>query len=52
MTPLALLNDKPATELIGLAKLIVPFGGLQRTGLRGGQTIIVLQGLDLTAVVP
>ena len=35
------LDDKPATELIGLAKLIVPFGGLQRTGLRGGQTIIV-----------
>ncbi|UGY06583.1 quinone oxidoreductase family protein [Bradyrhizobium quebecense] len=41
VTPLANLDDKPATELIGLAKLIVPFGGLQRTGLRGGQTIIV-----------
>ncbi len=40
-TPLACLNDKPATELIALAKLIVPFGGLQRTGLRGGDTIIV-----------
>ncbi|QPF85086.1 zinc-binding alcohol dehydrogenase family protein [Bradyrhizobium genosp. L] len=40
-TPLANLDDTPATELIGLAKLIVPFGGLQRTGLRGGQTIIV-----------
>src|SRR5246500_434880 len=39
--PLENLNDKPATELIGLAKLIVPFGGLQRTGLRGGDTIIV-----------
>ncbi|MGY3531346.1 zinc-binding dehydrogenase [Bradyrhizobium sp. USDA 4452] len=41
VTPLANLDDRPATELIGLAKLIVPFGGLQRTGLRGGQTIIV-----------
>lgn len=41
VTPLALLDGKPATELIGLAKLIVPFGGLQRTGLRGGETIIV-----------
>ena len=35
------LDDKPATQLIGLAKLIVPFGGLQRTGLSGGETIIV-----------
>ena len=41
VTPLAGLNDKPASELIGLAKLIVPFGGLQRSGLRGGHTIIV-----------
>jgi alcohol dehydrogenase len=41
VTPLAGLDDKPVTELIGLAKLIVPFGGLQRTGLRGGDTIIV-----------
>ncbi|MBR1162430.1 quinone oxidoreductase family protein [Bradyrhizobium elkanii] len=41
VTPLSNLDDKPATELIGLAKLIVPFGGLQRSGLRGGQTIIV-----------
>lgn len=41
VTPLANLDDRPATELIGLAKLIVPFGGLQRSGLRGGQTIIV-----------
>jgi alcohol dehydrogenase len=41
VTPLAGLDDKPATELIGLAKLIVPFGGLQRSGLRGGQTIVV-----------
>jgi len=41
VTPLASLDDKPATELIGLAKLIVPFGGLQRTGLRGGHTIII-----------
>jgi alcohol dehydrogenase len=41
VTPLAGLEDQPATELIGLAKLIVPFGGLQRSGLRGGQTIIV-----------
>ncbi|WP_050631460.1 quinone oxidoreductase family protein [Bradyrhizobium viridifuturi] len=41
VTPLASLDDRPATELICLAKLIVPFGGLQRSGLRGGQTIIV-----------
>jgi alcohol dehydrogenase len=41
VTPLAGLEDKPATELIGLAKLIVPFGGLQRADLRGGDTIIV-----------
>jgi alcohol dehydrogenase len=41
VTPLSGLDDKPAAELIGLAKLIVPFGGLQRSGLRGGQTIIV-----------
>ena len=41
ITPLSGLDDRLATELIGLAKLIVPFGGLQRTGLRGGQTIII-----------
>jgi alcohol dehydrogenase len=41
VTPLTRLDDRPATELIGLAKLIVPFGGLQRSGLRGGATIIV-----------
>jgi alcohol dehydrogenase len=41
ITPLDRLDDKPATELIGLAKLIVPFGGLQRSGLRGGQTVII-----------
>jgi alcohol dehydrogenase len=41
VTPLDGLDDRPATELIGLAKLIVPFGGLRRTGLSGGGTIIV-----------
>jgi alcohol dehydrogenase len=41
VTPLAGLDDRPATELIGLAKLTVPFGGLQRSGLRGGDTIII-----------
>lgn len=41
LTPLSWLDEKPASELIGLAKLIVPFGGLQRTGLRGGDTIII-----------
>ncbi|CCE10886.1 Alcohol dehydrogenase, zinc-binding [Bradyrhizobium sp. STM 3843] len=40
-TPLGGLDDRPATELIGLAKLIVPFGGLQRLNLRGGQTVII-----------
>ena len=41
VTPLDGLDDRPAAELIGLAKLIVPFGGLQRAGLRGGDTIII-----------
>ena len=41
VTPLFNMDDKPATELIGLAKLIVPFGGLQRTGFRGGETILI-----------
>jgi alcohol dehydrogenase len=41
VTPLTRLDDRPATELIGLAKLIVPFGGLQRSGLSGGETILV-----------
>jgi alcohol dehydrogenase len=41
VTPLTGLDERPAIELIGLAKLIVPFGGLQRTGLRGGDTVIV-----------
>jgi alcohol dehydrogenase len=41
VTPLAGLEDRPATELIGLAKLIVPFGGLQRSGVRGGDTVII-----------
>jgi alcohol dehydrogenase len=41
VTPLVGLDDRPASELIGLAKLIVPFGGLQRSGLRGGETLIV-----------
>src|SRR6201999_3141227 len=41
VTPLFNMDDKPAAELIGLAKLIVPFGGIQRTGLRGGETILV-----------
>ncbi len=41
VTPLDGLDDRPATELIGLAKLIVPFGGLQRLDLKGGQTVII-----------
>jgi alcohol dehydrogenase len=41
VTPLFGMDDKPATELIGLAKLIVPFGGLRRTGLSGGETILI-----------
>lgn len=40
-TPLRGLDDRDAIELIGLAKLIVPFGGLQRANLKGGQTIII-----------
>jgi alcohol dehydrogenase len=41
VTPLTRLDDRPATELIALAKLIVPFGGLQRSGLSGGETILI-----------
>jgi len=41
VTPLVGLEHRSATELIGLAKLIVPFGGLKRSGLRGGHTIII-----------
>lgn len=41
VTSLGGLDDRPATGLIGLAKLIVPFGGLQRLNLRGGQTVII-----------
>ena len=41
VTPLDGLDDRVATELIGLAKLIVPFGGLRRLDLRGGQTVII-----------
>jgi alcohol dehydrogenase len=41
VTPLVGLDERPATELIGLAKLIVPFGGVQRTGLHGGDTILI-----------
>ena len=41
VTPLDGLDERPAAELIGLAKLIVPFGGLQRARLRGGDTIII-----------
>jgi alcohol dehydrogenase len=41
VTPLFNMDEKPAAELIGLAKLIVPFGGIQRTGLTGGETILV-----------
>jgi alcohol dehydrogenase len=41
VTQITYLDHRPARELIGLAKLIVPFGGLQRLGLRGGQTVII-----------
>lgn len=40
-TPLRGLDQAKADDLIGLAKLIVPFGGLQRANLKGGQTIII-----------
>src|SRR5258707_12945873 len=39
VTPLDGLDDRPATELIGLAKLNVPYGALQRTGLPGAQPV-------------
>jgi len=41
VTPLPGLDDRPVTELLGLAKLVVPFGGLQRLNLRGGQTVVI-----------
>ncbi|MGC2777642.1 MAG: zinc-binding alcohol dehydrogenase family protein [Bradyrhizobium sp.] len=41
VTPLAGLDDRPVIELLGLAKLVVPFGGLRRLKLRGGQTVII-----------
>jgi alcohol dehydrogenase len=41
VTALFDMDDKPAAELIALAKLIVPFGGIQRTNLRGGETILI-----------
>jgi alcohol dehydrogenase len=40
-TPLKGLDGHSGEELLGLAKLIVPFGGLQRSGLAGGQTILI-----------
>ncbi|BAM86400.1 alcohol dehydrogenase, zinc-binding [Bradyrhizobium oligotrophicum S58] len=41
VTPLPGLDDRSVTELLGLAKLVVPFGGLQRLNLRGGQTVVI-----------
>ena len=40
-TPLNGLDHVTATDLLGLAKLVVPYGGLKRADLRGGQTIII-----------
>lgn len=40
-TPLRGLDDVSSLALLGLAKLIVPYGGLVRSGLRGGETLIV-----------
>ncbi|MGP8122039.1 MAG: zinc-binding dehydrogenase [Xanthobacteraceae bacterium] len=40
-TPLRDLDARDAGELLGLAKLIVPFGGLKRMNLAGGQTIVI-----------
>jgi alcohol dehydrogenase len=41
VTPLARLDARPSSEVIGLAKAMVPFGGLLRSGLHAGETIIV-----------
>ena len=41
VTALAGLDDRSAAELVALAKLVVPFGGLQRLNLRGGQTVVI-----------
>jgi len=41
VTPLAGLDERPSAEVIGLAKAIVPFGGLIRSGLQAGETIII-----------
>jgi alcohol dehydrogenase len=40
-TQLLGLEPWSATELLGLAKLVVPYGGLKRAKLAGGQTIII-----------
>jgi len=40
-TALEGLDQASATELLGLAKLVVPHGGLKRAKLAGGQTVIV-----------
>lgn len=40
-TPLYGLDHFSATDLLGLAKLVVPYGGLKRADLRGGQTIVI-----------
>jgi len=41
VTPLHGLNHIPSERLIALAKLIVPYGGLLRAGLRPGQTVAI-----------
>ncbi|HKM61474.1 MAG TPA: zinc-binding dehydrogenase [Acidisphaera sp.] len=40
-TPLDRLDDHTAAGLIGFAKLVVSFGGLLRSGLQPGETVIV-----------
>ncbi|HMO48243.1 MAG TPA: medium chain dehydrogenase/reductase family protein [Rubrivivax sp.] len=41
VTPLKGLDHLPAERLVGLAKLVVPYGGLLRADLRPGHTVIV-----------
>ena len=40
-TPLTGLDHKSAAELLGLAKLVVPYGGLKRANVSGGQTVLI-----------
>lgn len=39
--PIDGMDDIPSTQLVTLARLIVPFGGLRRMNLRAGETVVI-----------